>query len=132
MLFLGSGGSGKSTILKQLKTIHGDGFSVSYKIDCKTHIHIQIIEDMILCIKGIEILKEENEEYETLQLTEKGEMASILILESEIREINASVAQYIKTLWNDPAIRTVYDMRAITGIADSTCYFFANQILFSL
>lgn len=46
ILFLGSGGCGKSTVFKQLRQIHGDGFSNKDKKEFIKHIHSQIINQM--------------------------------------------------------------------------------------
>lgn len=36
ILLLGPGDSGKTTLLKQMKILHGDGFSVAYRSECKS------------------------------------------------------------------------------------------------
>ena len=46
ILFLGSGGCGKSTVFKQLRQIHGDGFSNKDKKEFIKHIHSQIFNQM--------------------------------------------------------------------------------------
>ena len=51
LLFLGPGGSGKSTIFKQLQWLHGDGFTPRDIIDLKQHIDSQIISQMQDAIK---------------------------------------------------------------------------------
>eukprot|EP01084_Bolivina_argentea_P310788 537841_1 len=59
LLFLGSGGSGKSTMFKQLRTLHGTGYADKDRLHFKDHIFAQIVEQMRLCLECIEILKEE-------------------------------------------------------------------------
>ena len=54
LLFLGSGGSGKSTLFKQLRTIHGNGWSREDRLTFVDHIHAQIIEQMKLAIDCVE------------------------------------------------------------------------------
>ena len=51
ILFLGSGGSGKSTLFKQLRMIHGDGFNDNDREQFIKHIHTQIIKEMQLVIR---------------------------------------------------------------------------------
>eukprot|EP01084_Bolivina_argentea_P145519 255048_1 len=46
ILFLGAGGAGKSTVFKQLRHIHGQGFSEKDKLEFRTHIHNQVITQM--------------------------------------------------------------------------------------
>ena len=54
LLFLGSGGSGKSTLFKQLRTIHGSGWTREDRMTFIDHIHAQIIEQMKLALECIE------------------------------------------------------------------------------
>merc|ERR1719411_441488 len=51
ILFLGSGGSGKSTIFKQLRRIHGPGYNDRDRIAYTKYIHQQIINEMKLAIQ---------------------------------------------------------------------------------
>ena len=51
ILFLGSGGSGKSTLFKQLRLIHGKGFNANDKEEYIKHIHTQIIDQMKAVIR---------------------------------------------------------------------------------
>jgi len=51
LLFLGSGGSGKSTIFKQLQWLHGHGFDDADRKLLVQHIHSQIICQMKQAIK---------------------------------------------------------------------------------
>ena len=43
LLFLGSGGSGKSTLFKQLRSLHGSGFGDKDRLQFRDHIYAQII-----------------------------------------------------------------------------------------
>ena len=65
ILCLGSGGSGKSTLFKQFRTIHGSGWTKQDRLTFVDHIHAQIIEQMKLvleCIESeaVEALRERN------------------------------------------------------------------------
>eukprot|EP01084_Bolivina_argentea_P298855 515070_1 len=68
LLLLGSGGSGKSTLFKQLKCIYGDRFSDQERQTFKKYIHEQVIREMAdataaleKCINGdIEIQEEKD------------------------------------------------------------------------
>eukprot|EP00484_Ammonia_sp_Unknown_P028915 CAMPEP_0197050434 /NCGR_PEP_ID=MMETSP1384-20130603/25313_1 /TAXON_ID=29189 /ORGANISM="Ammonia sp." /LENGTH=415 /DNA_ID=CAMNT_0042482829 /DNA_START=26 /DNA_END=1273 /DNA_ORIENTATION=- len=51
ILFLGSGGTGKSTVFKQLRNIHGEGFGEKDREDFLVHIHSQIVNEMKTAIE---------------------------------------------------------------------------------
>eukprot|EP01083_Nonionella_stella_P101896 289392_1 len=51
LLFLGPGGSGKSTIFKQLQWLHGGGFGKEDALMLKEHIYCQITSQMKAAIK---------------------------------------------------------------------------------
>ena len=64
-MFLGTDGSGKSTLFKQLRSIHGTGWTKEDRLTFVDHIHAQIIEQMKLsleCIESeaLEVLREQN------------------------------------------------------------------------
>ena len=63
LLFLGAGGSGKSTVFKQLRNIHGSGYSEKDRMQFNDHIHAQIIEQMRMALECIEIVAEDNQVY---------------------------------------------------------------------
>ena len=54
LLFLGAGGSGKSTIFKQLQYLHEDGFAEEDAIHLKRHIFFQIVLQMQVAMKHVE------------------------------------------------------------------------------
>jgi len=51
ILFLGNGGSGKSTLCKQLRLIHDDSYPDTFRKECIPYIHQQLVEDMQLAIE---------------------------------------------------------------------------------
>eukprot|EP01083_Nonionella_stella_P119171 356106_1 len=70
LLFLGSGGSGKSTFFKQLKRIHGNGFSNKDRRDYQAQIENQVISQMQkLIIRGRELIEDYGiEKYNNLEI----------------------------------------------------------------
>ena len=61
ILFLGSGGSGKSTIFKQLRAIYGNGYNEEDRKTFIDHIHAQIIEQMKLALECAEYPEEDDD-----------------------------------------------------------------------
>ena len=75
LLFLGSGGSGKSTLFKQLRSLHGSGFGDKDRLQFKDHIYAQITEQMKLVMVYIDIYNADNEEEKDLELSAAGARA---------------------------------------------------------
>eukprot|EP00485_Elphidium_margaritaceum_P023187 CAMPEP_0202711494 /NCGR_PEP_ID=MMETSP1385-20130828/23293_1 /ASSEMBLY_ACC=CAM_ASM_000861 /TAXON_ID=933848 /ORGANISM="Elphidium margaritaceum" /LENGTH=355 /DNA_ID=CAMNT_0049371241 /DNA_START=100 /DNA_END=1167 /DNA_ORIENTATION=+ len=126
LLFLGSGGSGKSTLFKQLRTIHGEGFLDKDRIGFKDHIYSQVIEQMKSMNELYEELKEEcPDEFGHLQLSEEGQRAAQYVdyIRNDM-DVDETVAQNIETLWQEPAMKEIFDNRAKLKIDDSSSYFF--------
>jgi len=136
LLFLGSGGSGKSTFFKQLKCIHGTGFNDKDRRVFREHISTQIIEQMQRCAECIpyhnERLEEQGlesgEEFAPLVLSDAAKEAAHYLLEEIPPDqlVNTEVAAKVATLWADPAIQQIYKNRAYYHIDDSSAYFFAH------
>lgn len=73
LLFLGSGGSGKSTFFKQLRCIHGVGFSDKDRRVFKEHISAQIIEQINRSVECIPYFNERlPHDFEPLRLSKEG------------------------------------------------------------
>merc|ERR1719203_219227 len=75
LLFLGSGGSGKSTFFKQLRVIHGHGFSAKDRRVFKEHISAQIIEQINRAIECIPYHNERllPDDAEAIELSKEGQ-----------------------------------------------------------
>ena len=54
------GGSGKSTIFKQLRSIHGAGFDDTARLSFRDHIFGQIIKQMKELIISLDMLQKED------------------------------------------------------------------------
>jgi len=126
LLFLGSGGSGKSTLFKQLRTIHGQGYQDKDRQGFKDHIYSQIIEQMKELINAFPDLKAEDPgKFGELELTEAGERAADFI--ENVRgdmDVNEEVAGAVETLWKEECIRAAFGERARLKVDDSSEYFF--------
>jgi len=94
----------------------------------KDHIYSQIIEQMKHLVNCCRDLAEEYpEDFPNLKLTDEGEKASEYIeyVRGDI-DVNEEVAQNIKILWQEPAIKETFEHRAKLKIDDSSSYFFDN------
>lgn len=57
ILLLGPGDSGKSTVLKQMKILHGDGFSDKDRRECKPKMMENVVKSAKLLVNFLELLK---------------------------------------------------------------------------
>jgi len=127
LLFLGSGGSGKSTLFKQLRSLHGSGYADKDRLQFKDHICAQIIEQMKSCLECIDLLKDDEEYKDEMNLTENGNESAQIILSAPSLQVNDRIADAIEILWKEPAIQSIFNMRATMKIDDS-CEYFWNEV----
>ena len=130
LLLLGAGSSGKSTFFKQLKCIHGNGFTKKDRRDYSAQIENQIISQMQkLIIRGRELIEDYGQDkYGNLEIksSEGLDSASYIELLGSSIEFNKEVANHIKTLWSDPGIQNIWQLRGLISVPDSCSYFFDN------
>jgi guanine nucleotide-binding protein G(q) subunit alpha len=119
LLLLGTGESGKSTFIKQMRIIHGSGYSDDDKRSYIKLVYQNIYMAMNSMINAMETLKipykhEINEEHAKL----------IRVVDFEtVTTFEDSHVEAIKNLWNDPGIKECYDRRREYQLTDSTKYY---------
>jgi len=128
LLLLGAGGSGKSTLFKQLQNIHGGGFSPLDRKSFRSQIYEQIIESMKAMITRTEEFVEEQipnpNDCRIYQIKEEnGSAADYIQATRNNQNMTADVVKHLKTLWDDPAIKAVFEVRNRICVPDSTSYF---------
>lgn len=108
LLLLGAGESGKSTIFKQMKLLHGAGYSQDERIRFKWHIWSNIVET----------LKNVCEAADTFEYADdiapgvpKDTYTTIKGMSSETIELNVELGSQFKALWQDPAIQKTLTRR---------------------
>jgi len=132
LLFLGAGGSGKTTLFKQLQYIHGDGFSQRDRKQFRLQIFEQIMEYMKLMVKKIDehdLPSEDQKWLDSLEFEkENSKISAKVITESSVNgELSAEIVKHLQTLWNDKTIRMIFnDWRAKICVPDSTAYYLNN------
>eukprot|EP01123_Difflugia_compressa_P004066 TRINITY_DN1540_c0_g1_i1.p1 TRINITY_DN1540_c0_g1~~TRINITY_DN1540_c0_g1_i1.p1 ORF type:complete len:354 (+),score=51.71 TRINITY_DN1540_c0_g1_i1:59-1120(+) len=117
LLLLGAGESGKSTIAKQMKIIHMNGFSTNEKEEYLSAIHTNIWESCQNLAKActdldnIPPIKDENKSFvETLESAFTG-------------TIPLNKKEAIKAFWADEAVQAVYTRRNEFQLNDSCEYY---------
>uniref|UniRef100_A0A8B9CK29 Guanine nucleotide-binding protein subunit alpha n=1 Tax=Anser brachyrhynchus TaxID=132585 RepID=A0A8B9CK29_9AVES len=122
LLLLGTGESGKSTFIKQMRIIHGSGYTEEDRKGFTKLVYQNIFTAMQAMIRAMDTLKiqytsEENEE--SAQMIRELEVDKVTVL--EIKQVEA-----IKNLWKDPGIQECYDRRREYQLSDSAKYYFTD------
>ncbi|CAI5451925.1 unnamed protein product [Caenorhabditis angaria] len=122
LLLLGAGESGKSTILKQMKIIHDNGFSHDESADKIKVVCANAIQGMGALLQGmhsmhIDFASKNCVAHEKLVMKtlENGE---------EFRNFNNEMYEALKMLWKDKGVRAAFDSRENFYLHDSAQYFF--------
>ncbi|KAJ3155593.1 guanine nucleotide-binding protein subunit alpha [Geranomyces variabilis] len=104
ILLLGSGDSGKTTVLKQMKILHGAGFSAAERAGYKRIIAQNILESMKALVEALEPLDLELSNPELKPIAKK-------VLKYEFPQsesappLSDEIVQAIKALWQDVGIQ---------------------------
>jgi len=119
LLLLGAGGSGKSTLFKQMISIYGKGFS-----DADRAGYAKIISENI-----ITAMKTLCQQAQMMQLKVDAEQQAKDFRELEFKDrgsikITKQHAALVRTLWNDAGIRKTFDKQSNFQLVDSAQYFF--------
>jgi len=124
LLLLGAGESGKSTIAKQMKIIHLNGYTDEERLRFRPIVFSNIVEN-------IRALVEQAERFDLKLMEANQENASkvFTVDDDQFREINSKwidseLTRVIQELWSDPAIQKTFLRASEFQLSDSTAYFF--------
>ncbi|KAM6329248.1 guanine nucleotide-binding protein subunit alpha-14 [Alca torda] len=122
LLLLGTGESGKSTFIKQMRIIHGSGYTEEDRKGFTKLVYQNIFTAMQAMIRAMDTLKiqytsKENEE--SAQMIREVEVDKVTVLERK-------QAEAIKQLWEDPGIQECYDRRREFQLSDSAKYYLTD------
>ncbi|KAK9768301.1 Guanine nucleotide-binding protein alpha-2 subunit [Basidiobolus ranarum] len=124
ILLLGSGESGKSTIVKQMKIIHQNGYTTEELSLFRATIFKNLIDsaqNLVLAMRKLQLepFEPKNKEYAKVILNVKYEGAYALKLTPEMVEAADS-------LWKDPITASLLDRQSEFYLMDSATYFFTH------
>eukprot|EP01029_Cantina_marsupialis_P030750 TRINITY_DN842_c0_g1_i2.p1 TRINITY_DN842_c0_g1~~TRINITY_DN842_c0_g1_i2.p1 ORF type:complete len:371 (-),score=103.58 TRINITY_DN842_c0_g1_i2:409-1521(-) len=122
MLLLGAGESGKSTIFKQMKHLHGVGFQDEDKMSMTPVIYNNTIVAMKVLITAAEEFG-----FEVHAIREKEQMKQT----NDDSWVDETIGTWIRTLWDDEGIQRAYAERSRFQLIDSASYYFSeiNRIM---
>ncbi|CAJ0582553.1 unnamed protein product, partial [Mesorhabditis spiculigera] len=121
LLLLGAGESGKSTVLKQMKIIHDNGFTPAEAREKRAVVHANLIQVMGALIEGLNAVK-----IPLANATNMDHVALILhTLERKEEQNGLTKPLYnsIKALWDDKGVRAAYERKDEFYLHDSAAYF---------
>lgn len=125
ILLLGSGESGKSTIVKQMKIIHQNGYTKDELIGFKSTIFNNIVDSMKNLVDAIRMLRLEFSE------SRNSVFASRFLDLVENRRINTDeprlppeITEMIESLWKDSVVEKALERSSEFYLLDSASYFF--------
>ncbi|MES1908236.1 MAG: hypothetical protein MHM6MM_001209 [Cercozoa sp. M6MM] len=135
LLLLGTSESGKSTLLKQMISLYGEGFSDE---DRRQYVHViygNAIESMLELLAQTKKLRDELEpQGESTVVSEaKATLQNVIAATTAqaFADIDQSekeaVAKAIRILWGDEGVQTVYEHRSEFQLVDSAKYYFENM-----
>ncbi|VDP99138.1 unnamed protein product [Trichobilharzia regenti] len=122
LLLLGTGESGKSTFIKQMRIIHGAGYSDDERRTFIKIVYQNIYMAMFTMIRAVESLKIPYENPANKSYAEA-------IREIDYETVTTMESQHvvaIKSLWDDPGIKECYDRRREYQLTDSAKYYLDN------
>ena len=125
LLLLGAGESGKSTFVKQMKIIHGDGYSIDELNNFISIIHGNLLTSMVQVIKAMDKLNI------TLHNPSRQVYASKIINFPTPLEhgmvIPSDIGEKMKMLWQDDGFQKCLKHAVEYHLSDSAPYYFERM-----
>lgn len=125
ILLLGAGESGKSTLVKQMKIIHNDGFTEDELESFKPTILDNLVQSMKYVLNGMGLLRINLENPKN-----KYHAQTILACQrcyDSSRRMQPNVAAALRSLWTDKGVRLCVSKGYEYELNDSAIYYFENM-----
>lgn len=122
ILVLGAGESGKSTLVKQMKILHGDGYTKDELMEYRVSI-LENIRESVCNLTGamgdLGIAYENKDNEKEAELFSEQEVSAIV----ELEDFTPEMATAAKSIWADAGIQKAYEHRTEFHLIDSCAYF---------
>jgi len=124
LLLLGTGESGKSTIAKQMKILHANGFTTQELLTYKQVVYNNCVTSMksinaFIQSCSLSILPENESKMQHIEGLKPEDVHTNNAFTPELSES-------IKALWKDPSVQEAYNRRSEFQLIDSAAYVFEN------
>lgn len=132
LLFLGAGGSGKSTLFRQLRLLHGNGLKDEERMNYTESIYQNIVVGMKTLLEGNSTLigddeipnKEVEQPSAIARCDEK--LAEYIDELDEATQISKDCADFLKKAWKEKGMQQTWIERSKFQLQDSLKYFMEN------
>ncbi|KAK2161519.1 hypothetical protein LSH36_115g06010 [Paralvinella palmiformis] len=125
LLLLGAGESGKSTLVKQMKIIHNDGFTDQELLAFKPPVLDNLLSSMKYVLNGMGLLRINLDNHKNSIHAQTVLMCSKCHDESHV--ILPYIAIALKALWADGGVRRAVSRGYEYELNDSAIYYFENM-----
>ena len=122
LLLLGAGDSGKSTFVKQMKIIHGDGYSIDELKNFTSVIHGNLLSSMVEVIKAMDKLN-----ITLHNPSNKASAAKIVDLPTPLEYIPLEIGEKMILLWQDYGFQECLKHAIEYQLSDSALYYFKRM-----
>lgn len=124
LLLLGTGESGKSTFIKQMRIIHGNGYSDEDKRGYIRLVYQNVFMAMQAMIRAMDTLAIPYGDPSS-DLQDKANVVRAIDYEN-VTSFEEPYVSYIKDLWEDSGIQECYDRRREYQLTDSAKYYLSD------
>ena len=120
LLLLGAGESGKSTIAKQMKILHQDGFSEQERINFRPIVYGNTIQSMVAIVRAMESLEIS---YDSPDCAEESKKVLKAATQMEDFDLTGGLADSLKALWTDSGVKECFERSREYQLNDSAGYY---------
>nr|ANV21084.1 guanine nucleotide-binding protein Gt subunit alpha-X [Geotria australis] len=120
LLLLGAGESGKSTIVKQMKIIHKDGYSEAECLEFRAIIYSNTLQSILAIVRAMETF---SIDYGDSARAADGRQLINLADSLEEGSMPKELADIILRLWKDSGVQASFDRASEYQLNDSAAYY---------
>ncbi|XP_037121590.1 guanine nucleotide-binding protein subunit alpha-11-like [Syngnathus acus] len=122
LLFLGTAESGKSTFLKQIRILHGNGYTEAQRMTFIRMVCQNIITSIQALIEAMRVLGVHYEDDSNIALGERLSQVET----GRVDRLEEWQVKAVKLLWSDRGLQRCYDRRREFYLSDSANYYFKD------
>ncbi|XP_028318318.1 guanine nucleotide-binding protein subunit alpha-11-like isoform X2 [Gouania willdenowi] len=122
LLFLGTGESGKSTFIKQMKIIHGSGYTEKDKKSYTRLVFQNILTAIQALINAMEKLQINYLDDHNITYAERLNHVEV----NQVSVLESWQPDAIKRVWNDHGVQQCYERRNTFQLSDSAKYYLSD------